>query len=466
MNFKRILANAFARRIAYVIVAALLAWLGVDKAHAAYPTVTCTAGKNPKCTEGQAYSECVASGTNWVNSDYTGYFDKRFKECYKSNTAGTIAAYRARIELKQDSNSSWSLAVAPQEHWYALATSCTTTQTYTGNVNVTLRPEMKTCWNGCSHQGIASAIDDTFVVSGDPSMKPGQWVHTTFQGLGTPCVENDDPEKPECTAGQKRLPDGTCGDQADCPVGQHKVNDVCEPDGVCPTGKVKAPDGSCVEDSCPAGRAKGKDGTCKPDANNDGVPDAEEDGNEDGDKFSGGDNCNSPPACSGSPILCGQARIQWRIDCNTRRNETITGGACATMPICTGEKCNAVEYSQLLMQWRTACALEKGLAQGGSGETGIKDHMTALKQAEVNALRALGTDDGHGDVNPEDMWDTEEGETPNQGLLGGGGGQCDFGFQIRGKNITISQQGWTIVAFIRWLFIAGAYLWVAARLGR
>ncbi|MDG4869586.1 hypothetical protein P8631_16505, partial [Guyparkeria sp. 1SP6A2] len=50
--------------------------------------------------------------------------------------------------------------------------------------------------------------------------------------------------------------------------------------------------------------------------------------------------------------------------------------------ICTGEKCDAMEYAGLLMQWRSACALEK-MAQGngnGGGENGdtkaIRDALT------------------------------------------------------------------------------------------
>src|SRR5690606_40343439 len=107
---------------------------------------------------------------------------------------------------------------------------------------------------------------------------------------------------------------------------------------------------------CGEGMAKGKDGTCKADANKDGIPDADQDpdnpdNNEDGKKFSGGDNCNAPPACAGDPIMCGQARIQWRIECNTRKHANVEGGACDRMPICTGDGCKPVEYAQLIQQW-------------------------------------------------------------------------------------------------------------------
>ncbi len=81
--------------------------------------------------------------------------------------------------------------------------------------------------------------------------------------------------------------------------------------------------------------------------------------------------------------MCGQARIQWRIDCNTRKNLTVTGGRGCGMdpPICTGEKCDALEYAQLLQQWRTACATEALRGVGGTG-TGQPDwtKVTGMNQ--------------------------------------------------------------------------------------
>ena len=95
------------------------------------------------------------------------------------------------------------------------------------------------------------------------------------------------------------------------------------------------PDGKCLpgDGQCAAGEVRGPDGTCKKDGDGDGQPD------DPGDKdtFAGGDDCSVPPSCGGSPIMCGQARIQWRIDCNTRKNRNIAGGTCNTMPVCTGE---------------------------------------------------------------------------------------------------------------------------------
>src|SRR5690606_23205518 len=98
----------------------------------------------------------------------------------------------------------------------------------------------------------------------------------------------------------------------------------CEPDGEqCPAGQTRAPDGSCSgseePNQCPAGQVKGPDGTCKPDADDDGDPD------DPGDTptFSGGDNCEVPPTCSGDVIMCSIARINWRTECNTRKDTKV-----------------------------------------------------------------------------------------------------------------------------------------------
>jgi len=276
-----------------------------------------------------------------------------------------------------------------------------------------------------------------------------------------------EPQEPECKSGEKANSLGQCAPEP-CPDGmtQNADGSCKKKDNECPAGHVRSPDGKCLpgEGQCAAGEVRGADGTCKKDKDGDGQPD--EPGEGEKEAFSGGDDCNSPPSCSGSPILCGTARIQWRIECNTRKNRNIAGGSCSAMPICTGERCDALEYSQLLMQWRTACALENA-GKGGQGESGIKDHLTAMKQAEVNALRALGQDDGHSDVDPSKVFrDIAPAGEVKQNMFGGGGGQCSFGFTIGGKMVSLPPQFWTVANLIRWLMIASAYVWVAIKLTR
>ncbi len=282
-----------------------------------------------------------------------------------------------------------------------------------------------------------------------------------------------EPNEQQCGQNQAKDPlSGACKDA--CPEGMMLNQDgQCSPSKPeCPAGQIKSPEGGCMpgEGQCAAGEARRENGTCGKDSDGDGQAD-EDDDNPDNDpdktSFSGGDNCSAPPMCSGDAIMCGMARIQWRIDCNTRKTKNVSGGSCAAMPVCVGDNCDAVEYSQLIMQWRSACALEKlSVPGGGGGETGIKDHMTALKQAEVNALRGLPTSDGHEGVDPNSMFHTFDNSGFNPNLFGGGASQCPTGWTIGGKTFDVPPQFWTIATFIGWLFVAAAYVWLALELGK
>ena len=230
-----------------------------------------------------------------------------------------------------------------------------------------------------------------------------------------------EPEQSTCPDGQVGNSLGKCEPEP-CPSGKLLQQDgTCKnKENECPAGNVKSPDGKCLpgEGQCAQGEARGKDGTCKKDSDGDGQPDEEsgEPGEKEPDSFSGGDDCKSPPSCSGSAILCGQARIQWRIDCNTRRNRNIAGGQCSTPPICTGDKCDAMEYSSLLMQWRTACALEK--AAGGSGDGG---DLAAIR----NALTGTGGSVNPGTLPGSDAWVTGSGQPTKPNTAGyGWSGSC------------------------------------------
>ncbi len=232
-----------------------------------------------------------------------------------------------------------------------------------------------------------------------------------------------EPSEPKCKDGAPPNSLGQCAPEP-CPSGMLMQGDgTCKKkENECPAGQVRSPDGRCLpgDGQCASGEVRGPDGTCKKDADGDGEPDDPGTGGGDGknDFFSGGDNCNAPPSCSGSTILCGQARIQWRIDCNTRKNRNIAGGTCAVPPLCTGEKCDALEYSQLLMQWRSACALEK-LAGKSPGEG-------SGAQPEWTKVGGMSTDPGAG-ASPDDtkVLTTKQISVSDLDQSGiGGGGSC------------------------------------------
>lgn len=224
----------------------------------------------------------------------------------------------------------------------------------------------------------------------------------------------------QCPEGHSPI-GGVCTLNDSCPVGFVLAhNGACKKsDDECPPGNIKSPSGQCLpgEGQCAQGEARRPNGTCGKDDDGDGKSDDDDDNpNNDSTKetFAGGDTCNAPPSCSGSPILCGQARIQWRIECNTRKNRNISGGACGSAPVCTGEKCDAMEYSQLIMQWRTACALEK---QSGDAVVG--------GQPDWTKVTGDGTDGaGNDPEGPLKSKSFNPGERLDSGGFFSGGGTC------------------------------------------
>lgn len=244
----------------------------------------------------------------------------------------------------------------------------------------------------------------------------------------------------QCAPNQIKDPlTGMCRDG--CPVGQiMDPNGLCNSDNdACPPGHIRGPDGTCTENtdpgSCPAGYAKKPDGTCGRDTDGDGVPDEYQPG--DDVSFSGGDNCDVPPSCTGDPIMCGQARIQWRIDCNTRANIKIAGGTCDSMPICTGPNCNAMEHAQLIMMWRTSCktdAVATALAQSsGNGD----DDQTSVPYDP--GLDAEGVVDAYaGTGEPGDAFTDQSANNGGAGGAPGGTGELDtsgFGWSSSCPNL-------------------------------
>lgn len=249
------------------------------------------------------------------------------------------------------------------------------------------------------------------------------------------------PVEPECPQGKVKT-GNTCTDERPCPDGMALVAGSCKKkDEECPAGMIRSPSGQCIpgDGQCAAGEVRGPDGTCKRDSNNDGEPDPHE--KDDPETFSGGDQCSAPPSCSGSPIMCGQARIQWRIDCNTRRNNNISGGQCtqAGMPTCTGEKCNAMEYAGLLMQWRSACAAEK-LANKSDAPGGAS--TDANGNGVADALEGSGDPAPIGDSAAEVQGAKKWGIGVSTGLLDTsnmfGGGSCPTppSFKLMGQTIS------------------------------
>lgn len=377
----RVFASAIARRLAYVLVAATLAWCGMGKAQAAV-------------SQPAAYSQCMAQARNY-ESQWPGVWVNG--RCINNAAENAYHCY-----YDQHNQGQVSLGLYCGGFGYDPAQTCGTKSDYNGafpGVYGAPKSGAVQCSSGCMQVWTPNADgtwNGTYAVNATCDSSDDSADQCKNMGLTTGYHYNNytktcEPDTQECPAGKEHNAKGECVEQA-CPKGMTLTQlGTCENEkNECPAGEVKSPEGSCLpgEGQCAAGEAKGKDGTCKRDADGDGKPD---EGEEDGDTkptFAGGDSCDSPPACSGDVILCGQARIQWRIDCNTRRDVNIQGGTCSSPPVCVGKNCKALEYSQLLMQWRTACALEKAGSGGGNGDNAdvkaIRDAITGTNgQANI-----------------------------------------------------------------------------------
>ncbi len=134
-----------------------------------------------------------------------------------------------------------------------------------------------------------------------------------------------------------------------------------------------------------------------------------------------------------------QLKVQWRIDCNTRRNVNVSGGTCDAVPVCTGKGCNAMEYAQLMQQWRATCALEKLAKAGGSG-TG--DDTDANGNGVPDALEGSGdvADPGDGAADIAASKKFGLGVSTNllntENLFGGGSCPEPPSFQLMGQTIS------------------------------
>lgn len=332
------------------------------------------------------------------------------------------------------------------------------------------------CMNGCESV-FRDNGDDTTTYSPNGKVcdkKPdcdAQGKNMVWNGMLGVCQ----PVEPECPEGKVKT-GNACTDDKACPDGMALVAGSCKKkDEECPSGMVRSPLGSCIpgDGQCAQGEVRGPDGTCKRDKDNDGQPDPT--GPDDKDSFSGGDTCTAPPSCSGSPIMCGQARIQWRIDCNTRRNNNISGGHCSQsgIPVCTGEKCNAMEYAGLLMQWRSTCALEK--MAGEKTETPGTSKADANGNGVPDVLEGQGTPAGTGDVAADvasaKSWgiglSTDRLDTSN---MFGGGGSCPEPppITIMGKTVSAGDMPYfcKVAAILRALIlIFGAYTAIRILMG-
>lgn len=467
MKFGRIFANAIVRRLAYVLVALVLAWVGLGDAHA---VCTQTSSNTRTCTtQGEALVGCetAAPSLGAQQCSVTPVRPYERSECFLSDAS----TYRPRHYCTGDTQPRLNPSTWNQYFKWGVSCSSQPSSTFSHESMI------PTGSVGCVNGGPSSRCEFVVTSNGDgtftrnfnipglgtcnviPNCPSEGWYLNPATSLCTPILQ-------ECGANQTKNPsNGDCEDA--CPSGMvPDQSGVCKPQADdCPAGNVRSPSGQCLpgDGQCAAGEARRPNGTCGVDSDGDGQADEDDEDPEndpDRETASGGDSCSAPPSCSGGPIDCLQAKIQWRIDCNTRHKVNVTGGACGAMPVCVGENCKAMEYAQLLQQWKAACALEKLANADGGGEGGDNADLIAL-------LTGPGSINGeHGDTGgmpggdgPFQWGEGEEHEPDTTGF--GYGSSCPSppSFTVGGRTISID-----LTIMCQWVSLAGSIVLILAGL--
>lgn len=431
----RAFVSSAVRRVAALLVVAVLAWLGVGTARAA--------------DQGEAYLEALQAVRDVCAAAYTG---------------STIRADSIRASFGSGHVVVSGRCYFPdggyQGQHYANRAFDSTCASRPSQTTLFLPATGSTrCNRGCVI-GYAQNLDGTSIASptgavcSDQELKENCPEGSFWNGYMSVC----EPIQKQCPDGQEEK-DGQCLPSNKCPAGMVSVQGstpgaiqqgslYCKPaKEECPPGDVTTTGGQCLpgEGKCAQGEARGGDGTCKRDADGDGVADDEDDNPDNDsqkDSFSGGDNCDAPPTCNGNPIMCGQARIQWRIDCNTRRAQNISGGTCDTVPICTGKACDAMEYAQLMQQWRSTCALEKIAnqepGQGGGDNPQGDANGNGVADVLEGRLASNGAGDGQADVDGSRNFGigVNAGMLNSQAIFGAGSCPRPPSFQLYGQTIS------------------------------
>ena len=461
----RVFATALARRLAALIFVGFLAWFGLSdakaQANSCYDATNWggTSTPTPCPSRPVAYAQLQVAASNFC-SRYTCRGTQ--VQISSVQCAASVSYCTVSGKLRYKQSEQWDADYLFYRHWPKKAdcpsgqewndlrascqTPCSSRTTETVTYKQMIPNGSYSCSDGCTAR-ISSGVDGAYfksylggtashcnVLPNDCSAFGAGYSMNFGTSMCQPapvdCAENEvkDPISGMCTHG--------------CEAG--KIMDatgVCKAkEDQCPPGNVKSPSGGCLpgDGQCAAGEVKGKDGTCKRDKDGDGKPDAgEEEGTTD-ETFSGGDSCSAPPACSGSPIMCGQVRIQWRIDCNTRNDANVTGGSCSAMPVCIGKNCKAQEHASMIQQWQAKCLLEK-IANKSSDSDGGQPEWTKVGGMNQNpASGELASD--------KPTIGEKEFKTDDLDSSGFGGGRCAGLASVSGQGVVGSSYAQTFAS--------------------
>lgn len=494
----RYFARVMVRRVAYVLVAALLTWIGLsdgraqtidytqcfsgsnfdsaercgDQGEAAAGLMSAAAlGKakldaNPNRTQPVVIGTMFAMGCDASWCTIGVYLD----EVSGSHTARMTRSYPvANTCTARNAN-----ALADAKLWPTQPASCIAGCAVQGTAisqqqgGVTLYGMTGRSYTGgmCSPQKIDANAEVDAKAEKDESTKPKPQECTALGSGQTGCLKSNGDYCATASTGKtfcwtpQETGSKTDGESAQV---KGKKGDAVTPPNVAIDGKEwQRTEGhqvtACVNNTCTtynvtnftgvaAGTAKNSSGDNSSDGSGNtsgngtpgkGSSDSGGD-DDDGDSASDSGNCTTPPMCTGDTLKCLHLKFTWKNQCNTTHNEVSKGDSCdpGDVPVCAGSSCKAEAYSQLLQQWRARCDGE-AIRKGVEGEAGQGDG-----------------DDGKGSIL---IGEGGTGASLNEGLLSYGAGSLGYDFDVEGVKFKMPQQVLDFLPILRVLIIAAASL--------
>jgi hypothetical protein len=297
MNGGHIFAHAVVRRVAYVLVALVLGWLGVGGEARAQSVYQCDAFGNgwQQCTREQAYWECKL----WIGDQmgapiYGGVVNKVEQDCTYADL-GSSYGYRATVCRARDGglgdcysplrHGSFAYGTECPAGYYwddvnkTCGTPCSDKPSIPGSEKHALGSESSFCYEGCLYTGRGQCLG--IVIDGIESTYCSYW--TTELGATCSVGESPEPIVP---------PVDSDGD------GISDENDLSPNNPGVGNADGQEPSRACGGPGQPE---------CLPDGSNEGSGR--------GNTSTGGGDCNTPPRSSGDAILAQIAFQTWATRC-------------------------------------------------------------------------------------------------------------------------------------------------------
>lgn len=240
MNIKHMFANAIVRRVAYVLVAAVLAWVGIGKAQAA-DIAPCLTTASPLCTKGEAHTVInnYVTKANTCTSGGEANWTELARETTLSGGGSAVSATSGRLAVRiscirtsdqfttwfTNSNNTYFGSGCPAGQDYDPVLGCKvgcsgkpsiTNKSYSGGSGV--------CFESCTYAADIGGVGSTnkFYVlnAGTPNATSFASVMSPTGGactVGSPSLKTFDPNKAVCSS--------TGGSHSECirPDGKHCV---------------------------------------------------------------------------------------------------------------------------------------------------------------------------------------------------------------------------------------------------